>query len=61
MKGLKDKHIWVVPTQSLADRWFDSAFTPEVFLADPDSKYMNEQTVDQWVDSKKNADGKPAV
>jgi imidazolonepropionase-like amidohydrolase len=59
MKELKDKNIWVVPTQSLADRWFDSAFTPEVFLADPDSKYMNKQIVDQWIDSKKNLMANP--
>lgn len=59
MRGLKDKNIWVVPTQSLADRWFDSRFTPEVFLADPDSKYMSKQTVDQWIDSKKNLMANP--
>ncbi len=27
MKELKEKNIWVVPTQSLADRWFDASFT----------------------------------
>ncbi len=54
MKALKEKNIWVVPTQSLADRWFDSRFTGEEFLKDPDSKYMDKKTVNQWIDSKKN-------
>ena len=54
MKGLKDHHIWVVPTQSLAERWFAPAFTPEIFLSDPATKYMNKETVDQWVSNKRN-------
>ncbi len=53
MKGLKEKNIWVVPTQSLADRWFDSRFTGEEFLKDPDAKYMAKATVNQWIESKK--------
>lgn len=54
MKALKEKNIWVVPTQSLADRWFDSRFTGAEFLNDPDSKYMDKKTVNQWIESKKN-------
>jgi imidazolonepropionase-like amidohydrolase len=54
MKELKEKNIWVVPTQSLADRWFDARFTGEEFLKDPDSKYMDKKIVSQWLDSKKN-------
>jgi imidazolonepropionase-like amidohydrolase len=54
MKGLKEKNIWVVPTQSLADRWFDSSFTADSFKNDPDSKYMRAETTNQWIDSKKN-------
>jgi len=59
MKELKEKNIWVVPTQSLADRWFDADYTGEVFKQDPDSKYMNPQMVNQWVDSKKNLMANP--
>jgi len=54
MRGLKEKNIWVVPTQSLADRWFAASFTGDSFRNDPDSKYMKLETVNQWVDSKKN-------
>lgn len=59
MKELKAKNIWVVPTQSLADRWFDADYTGDVFKQDPDSKYMNPQTVNQWIDSKKNLMANP--
>src|SRR5690606_33630596 len=54
MKGLKEKKIWVVPTQALAERWFAPEFTPEVFLNDPSAKYMKKETVNQWIQSKKN-------
>lgn len=54
MKGLKEKEIWVVPTQALAERWFAPEFTPEVFLNDPSAKYMKKETVNQWIQSKKN-------
>lgn len=53
MSELKSKNIWVVPTQSLADRWFAPNFTGDEFLKDPDSKYMDKKTVTQWIDSKK--------
>jgi imidazolonepropionase-like amidohydrolase len=59
MKGLKEKNIWVVPTQSLADRWFAANFTGEEFLKDPDSKYMDKKTVDQWINSKANLVANP--
>ena len=54
MKELKDKNIWVVPTQSLADRWFAANYTGDDFLKDPDSKYMDKKIVNQWIDTKKN-------
>lgn len=54
MKGLKEKNVWVVPTQSLAERWFAPEFTPDIFKADPDAKYMKHETVNQWMDVKKN-------
>lgn len=57
MKGLKDKNIWVVPTQALAERWFAPDFTPEVFLKDPSAKYMDKETITQWIGSKKDLVG----
>ncbi len=54
MKDLKAKNIWVVPTQSLADRWFAANYTGDDFLKDPDSKYMDKKIVSQWIDTKTN-------
>lgn len=59
MKELKAKNIWVVPTQSLADRWFAASYTGDEFLKDPDSKYMDKKLVNQWIDSKKNLMANP--
>lgn len=59
MQELKTKNIWVVPTQSLADRWFAATFTGDEFLKDADRKYMSKQTVDQWIESKKNLMANP--
>ncbi len=54
MKALKEKNIWVVPTQSLAEKWFSPTYDAESFRNDPNSKYMAPQTVEQWITSKKN-------
>jgi len=54
MNGLKSKNIWVVPTQSLAERWFSPDFSAEDFKNDPQSKYMSPETVNNWIESKKN-------
>jgi len=59
MNELKEKIIWVVPTQSLADRWFASTFTGDQFLKEPESKYMNKQTVNQWIESKRTLMANP--
>lgn len=54
MSELKAKGIWVVPTQSLAERWFAPGFEAESFRADPHAKYMKPETVNQWIQSKNN-------
>lgn len=52
ISALKSKGIAVVPTQSLAERWFSPTYTVEDFRSDPDRKYMNPKTVEQWINSK---------
>jgi imidazolonepropionase-like amidohydrolase len=59
MRELVRKKIWVVPTQSLAERWFLPGYDAEAFRNDPHSKYMNPNTVDQWIQSKKNLQANP--
>lgn len=58
-KALKEKNIWVVPTQALAERW-ESPQAASVFLADPEMKYMDRKTLDAWEESKKNFMGNPS-
>jgi imidazolonepropionase-like amidohydrolase len=59
MNALYNKKIWVVPTQSLAERWFSPAFEAENFRLDPDAVYMDPKTVTQWIESKKNLQANP--
>lgn len=59
MTGLKSKNIWVVPTQSLAERWFAPDFTGDEFRKDPESKYMKPETVNDWIEAKENLMNNP--
>lgn len=54
MKALRDHGIWVVPTQSLAERWFHPDYTSADFKNDPHHVYMRPETIEQWISSKKN-------
>jgi imidazolonepropionase-like amidohydrolase len=59
MLALKTHHVWVVPTQSLAERWFHPDFYPESFRSDPDRVYIKPEIVDQWINTKKTLIEKP--
>lgn len=52
--ALRDNKIWVVPTQSLAERWFAPGKDPEALRAEPEMKYMDAKTLGNWVTAKKN-------
>jgi len=54
MKALRDNNVWVVPTQALAERWFTPDRTAESFRGDPEMKYMDPETLDNWVKAKSN-------
>ncbi len=58
--ALRENNIWIVPTQSLAERWFSPDFAASAFRSDPDARYMPKKTVDQWVNSKENLVKDPA-
>lgn len=49
----KEKEVWVVPTQSLFERWF-SPLDPDSLAATPEMAYMPKSTVENWVKSKKS-------
>lgn len=53
VEGLREHRVWVVPTQSLAERWIAADKTPEALRAEPEMKYMSRITLDQWVENKK--------
>ena len=59
MKALKEKNIWVVPTQALAERWFSPYKDADAFAREPEMIYMKEETMKNWVNSKKNIMSNP--
>jgi hypothetical protein len=54
IKMIKENHVWLVPTQSLAERWFAPDATPEKMNAEPEMKYMNAATRNTWMQAKSN-------
>jgi imidazolonepropionase-like amidohydrolase len=59
MKGLKEKNIWVVPTQALAERWFSPDKDADAFAREPEMIYMKEETLKNWITNKKNLMANP--
>jgi Imidazolonepropionase and related amidohydrolases len=53
-KALKEKGIWVVPTQALAERWLSPDFNGEAFRNDPNARYIKPAVVEQWITTKNN-------
>ncbi|MFZ6001036.1 MAG: amidohydrolase family protein [Bacteroidota bacterium] len=53
IQELAAKHIWVVPTQALAERWLSSTPASE-FLSAPEMKYMTRQDRTNWENAKNN-------
>lgn len=58
VKGLRDKHIRVVPTQALAERWL-SPLPADAFTSDPDLKYMKPEQIKSWVNTKNGYNNNP--
>lgn len=54
MRALKKNNVWVVPTQALAERWMTPTRTAQSFRADAEMKYMDEKTLNNWVQAKNN-------
>jgi imidazolonepropionase-like amidohydrolase len=50
-KALAAGKIWLVPTQTLAERWL-SPEPAEVYLNAPEMKYMSKQTLTNWENAK---------
>jgi len=59
IRALKENNIRLVPTQSLAERWFAPSATPERMDASPEMKYMDRKTRDNWMQAKRNLMANP--
>lgn len=49
----------MVPTQSLAEKWFNPNYIPENFRNDQHAVYISSAVVEQWVSTKKNLMANP--
>lgn len=49
---LKENHVWIVPTQTLAEHWQSPRYTVANLLANPAMKYMDKITLDNWARAK---------
>jgi imidazolonepropionase-like amidohydrolase len=52
--SLRNHHIRVVPTQALAERWFHPTRDADALGNEPEMKYMDAATVNNWITTKKN-------
>ncbi|WP_422348363.1 amidohydrolase family protein [Flagellimonas sp.] len=52
----KEHKVWIVPTQSLFERWF-APISAETLLAQPEMKYMPVSTLENWKKIKLNSTG----
>ena len=59
MKALNEKNIWIVPTQALAERWFNPNKEPSYYATEPEMKYMTAEEVEAWVTAKTNLHKNP--
>lgn len=57
--SLRKHNIWVVPTQALAERWFHPARDADELGNEPEMKYMDANTVKNWIKSKKDLVNNP--
>ena len=53
VKATKDADVWIVPTQAMMERWVGPQPAKELGQ-DPEMKYMNPRTVNNWVRTKEN-------
>jgi imidazolonepropionase-like amidohydrolase len=58
VKSLKDKNVWVVPTQCLSEKWFAPG-DPKAWDDKPEMKYIDRKTRDAWINSKASLQKNP--
>ncbi len=58
-ESLKKQQVWVVPTQSLAERWMSAENQSGDLAAAPEMVYISKQTLENWKKSKDNLQSDP--
>lgn len=58
-ESLKKHQVWVVPTQSLAERWMSAENVSDKLASEPEMVYMSRQTIENWKRSKDNLQSDP--
>ncbi|MGK2865003.1 MAG: amidohydrolase family protein [Chitinophagaceae bacterium] len=58
--SLRNHHIWVVPTQALAERWFHPAKDADALAKEAEMKYMEDNTIQNWIKAKKDLQSNPS-
>lgn len=53
-KALRQNHIWLVPTQALAERWMSPLVKPEDLMKAEGMQYIPAATANQWANAKRN-------
>lgn len=51
LKGLHDHNVWLVPTESLAERWMAFDKTSKELAEVPEMKYIDEKTTQNWINA----------
>ena len=57
--ALANKKVWVVPTQALAERWFHPHRDADALAKEPEMKYMDAVTINNWTRSKNSLQNNP--
>jgi hypothetical protein len=58
--ALRERGIWVVPTQALAERWFAPGQSAEALRSEPEMVYMAAATLNNWAQAKQTLMALPA-
>ncbi|MFN8354103.1 MAG: amidohydrolase family protein [Spirosomataceae bacterium] len=53
LKAIREHHVWIVPTQTLAEHWQSPKRSVESLLAAPEMKYMSKSLLESWATAKR--------
>ncbi|WP_028524562.1 amidohydrolase family protein [Runella limosa] len=54
LQAIREHHIWIVPTQTLAEHWQSPKRSVDDMLAAPEMKYMSKAQLASWATAKQN-------